>query len=343
MAARGPRLKLASPNSPFYGATLPKGSGTGPASRTDYVGMLKIFTVSKYLRPLHNQREAETESWLEDAVTRFGSRLVAKIRLADVVDVDALGLQGSEKWHALSAHLDFVAYDGTAPLFAVEYDGPQHQTDSEQRRKDHNKNQICELAGLPLLRVDRDYLARFGRFSLVSWLAEVWFLKREFDRRQSEGEIGADESFHPMSFVEDVETLRPSHYPFAPAHWTLMHDKNVKSYAYGLRIGEGDDGYLHAYTFVDLIDGQALLGQARLRAFRFDAFDPKELVAELSVMDAVSKLTSYKEGKGATDLAIVQGAVLQHKAWPEAYVGGSGSHGEAGPITHAVGSFKGNQ
>jgi hypothetical protein len=54
-------------------------------------------------------------------------------------------------------------------------------------RRDIMKNMICERLCLPLLRVDAGYLRSVGRFTLVGWLVELWFIYGEFCAMRDRG------------------------------------------------------------------------------------------------------------------------------------------------------------
>jgi hypothetical protein len=108
---------------------------------------------------------------------RNGARVFPKVRIADVLDIADSGISDREYGYALRAHFDFVVAetDGT-PHFAVEFDGPQHATDRATIQRDALKAALCQRGELPLLRIDAGYLRPSGRFTLLSWLVELWFL-----------------------------------------------------------------------------------------------------------------------------------------------------------------------
>ena len=84
-------------------------------------------------------------------------------------------------WHfAMDSHLDFVVHApfgerwATHPLFAVEFDGPQHRTDPAVIIRACAKNRLCLASGLPLLRLDDTFLRARDHLTLVRWVAELW-------------------------------------------------------------------------------------------------------------------------------------------------------------------------
>ena len=87
------------------------------------------------------------------------------------------GVSYAEYSYALKAHLDVLVMDAFShPLFAVEFDGPYHETDPQQQQRDRLKNALLERFGLPLLRINARYLNRkFRGFDLLSYFLELWF------------------------------------------------------------------------------------------------------------------------------------------------------------------------
>jgi hypothetical protein len=60
------------------------------------------------------------------------------------------------------------------------------------------------LFGLPLLRINRSDLAKtYGALDVLTWLVEVWFLKRAFEAAQEAGQIHWADPF-------DLTGLRPA-------------------------------------------------------------------------------------------------------------------------------------
>ncbi len=149
---------------------------------------------------LVNLYEKVTDRLLTQAAKDRGDRLLTKVRLADVIDVD--GLTGRAKDYGLRAHLDFVMVDAetSEPLFAVELDGVQHRTDPVVQERDRLKDELCETAGLPLLRIRSDLTRRHGRWIVLSYLVDAFYLERAFYEAQEQGTIPWDEPFDAGSF-----------------------------------------------------------------------------------------------------------------------------------------------
>lgn len=146
---------------------------------------------------ISNSYEEATHEALRKAATEYGARVFSKVRVADALEVDRSGLPNSEYDYALRAHFDFLIADqDTRALFAVEFDGPHHETDPKTIARDALKRAVCDKLGLPLLRIDADYLRRrVGRFSLLGWLAEVWFMQEAYYAAQEAGSVPFDDPF----------------------------------------------------------------------------------------------------------------------------------------------------
>lgn len=130
-----------------------------------------------YRRKRHdNELVAATDACLRRVCTRWKADVDVKQRVADVLDIDALGLTGDDRWYALSAHFDFVVWRDNDPKFAIEFDERHHFTDPAQLVKDERKNAICKKAFFPILRLEDGSLRRVGNTQVVEWLSDLWFV-----------------------------------------------------------------------------------------------------------------------------------------------------------------------
>jgi hypothetical protein len=255
---------------------------------------------------LVNIGEAETDAALHDIAHELGRRVFVKPRLADAVDVNKSGLSNEEYGYALKAHLDFViarASDGR-PDFSVEFDGPYHDTDADAARRDALKNTICQRLGLPLLRIDPDYLQTVKGFRLVSWLVELWFLNEAFYEAQARGQVPWDEPFDPYSIVEPLATGGWS-FPFSLAEEAQR--AIWKAFAEGAclqptpdRLYRTTDDTGEAYAMLRLHGDRWIISRVTIRAFRFPPVTPGELAEELATVDVSAKLEEVQRGVGVT-------------------------------------------
>jgi len=74
------------------------------------------------------------------------------------------------------SHFDFAVTKGPwlTPFFAVEFDGPHHETDKRQRRRDTIKNMLCKKANFRLLRVTSRELEEYEKVSVLSYMLELY-------------------------------------------------------------------------------------------------------------------------------------------------------------------------
>lgn len=250
---------------------------------------------------LVNIGEVETDSVLREVAEKLGVRVFAKPRLADVLRIDSSGLSNDEFGYALKAHLDFVITDEHGkPHFAVEFDGPSHEAE-DARRRDAMKDSICERLGLPLLRVDADYLQTVKGYRLLAWLVEIWFLSETWYEAQESGQIPWDEPFVPQSIFQ-IDGRGSLHFEYDLAGdarrsiWKAHAEgrclKISPSYVYRTTDVGGE-----AHAAMPVPGDRWLVSSARIRGFRFDAgVSPGEIAADLVVVDVATKLDEFERG-----------------------------------------------
>lgn len=254
---------------------------------------------------LVNDFEEETDAKLAEAAAKYGARVYPKLRIADVFDIDRSGLSKDEFSYALKAHFDFtVVRDGRA-VFAVEFDEAHHDTDARAIYRDALKNAICEKFGMPLLRIDAGFLRPIGRFSIVGWLTEMWFLYEEACEIQARGELPYDEVFDPRFILAmaDEPGISWPFDPFRPALVSLMRYRErgpIKPQTENLHAID-PHGYCVSVMLAHLRAGGAIIGQARSRQFSFAPCSSWELAEDLAVMDLVEKIRRYEHGQLAPD------------------------------------------
>lgn len=95
----------------------------------------------------------------EQAVNRFGYRLFAQVRIADLVQVK--GSKGRAWWRKFvkisSKHVDFVVTNADFVIVAaIEVDDRSHER-KERVERDQFVDQVFHESGLPLIRVKPGY------------------------------------------------------------------------------------------------------------------------------------------------------------------------------------------
>ncbi len=112
------------------------------------------------VRKILNWSEKQTEIQLLPLAAENGARVLAKVRVADALEIVNSGITSEEYSYALKAHFDFLICDkNDMPLFAVEFDGPTHAA-PRQIRNDLLKDSLCEKLGLPVLRANSTHLTK---------------------------------------------------------------------------------------------------------------------------------------------------------------------------------------
>lgn len=151
---------------------------------------------------LLNCYEEVAHGEIKDSADQWNLSVYPKVRLADVIGLDDLGIVGELKRYGLQAHFDFVVCRNTwEPDYAVEFDGRYHST-PVQIARDKKKDLLCAQAGFPILRINSNYLSpAYGSMSLLAWLMDVYELQLGFEEHQAHGVIPADEPFDPFLFT----------------------------------------------------------------------------------------------------------------------------------------------
>jgi hypothetical protein len=106
-------------------------------------------------RIILNQSERHTHDILHSILANSGFRIFPQIPLSKVLNRE-FGERLSEKDRNFlqKSEFDFVVTDADSnPVFAIEFDGPKHQTDKKQIERDIRKNRLCDHAKLPLFRI----------------------------------------------------------------------------------------------------------------------------------------------------------------------------------------------
>lgn len=286
-------------------------------------------------RIISNPYEAETHLILEAAASKFGARVFPKVRVADALNLERSGVTNDQYSYGLRAHFDFTVTDqDSQPLFAVEFDGRRHTVEPAAVRRDALKDAICEHFEFPLLRIGDDYFRRIGRFVLLGWLAEVWFLDEGFNKAQERGEIRPDEVFDygfvlglayrdqgrlvEITDLELPEQLRlmkehagrlvptQPYNPFGPSRTYIMRsfDQGACRAPYPEEIfGTDPAGYQVGVGILPIAEDRFIIGSARVKLGNFRAVAPTELAFELSVVEVARRLRQYRSNEYAGSTA----------------------------------------
>ena len=241
------------------------------------------------LKPLLvNPYERRADRLLTDEALAHGDRLLTKVRLADVVDVDGAG--PDQLSYGLRAHLDFLMIDAetSLPKFAVELDGAQHWTDPAARRRDRAKDALCEWGGLPLLRITSDFSRRLGRRQVLSYVIEAFYLAEAFYEAQDSGDIPLDEPFVVTSVVVRAEDGSLAFNALDhEARLSLLRSSKAGRLPHfapdEYHTVDKDAGAVQSHALMAVAPNRYLVARSRVRDFRFQGISPSELAGQISV------------------------------------------------------------
>lgn len=138
---------------------------------------------------LQSYSEVKTYNILQNILSKYGYEILASVRLCDVLKPDK-GERLDEYENSLYryGHFDFLVCRKEKdiplmPIFAVEFDGPQHENDPIQIRRDEYKNRFCKDANFNLLRITIEQLEEYEKVSLLSYMLERYISwQKEYPR-----------------------------------------------------------------------------------------------------------------------------------------------------------------
>jgi hypothetical protein len=263
-----------------------------------------------------------------------------KVGLKDALDIADSGLSDDEYRYALMAHFDFVVTEGDDHdcLFAVEFDGPLHDTDANTIRRDRMKDDICARLGMPLLRLREEHIVDSpDRESILAWLVTVWFVEQRLrsatslerldyrltavtskdgpDRVLALGSEGRRRIFDFL--IEDADDLVTTD----AGNGTKRSSVTIHFFPY---TASDDDpqgaGEAVGYAFVQLRDGRAIVGQGRCRSVSFGPIGAGDVAAEMAIIDAAHRVEQLGLGRGdpaglLTDSATFEGLRRATAGW----------------------------
>lgn len=270
------------------------------------------------LKRIMNLHEEATHTRLRAACERYGALVYPKVRLADILPIEGSQISGDEYRFALRSHFDFViANKQQQPLFAVEFDGIFHKTET-QKKRDIKKNQLCAKFNLPLLRINSNYLLKkYHGMDVLSWLVKVWFVSESFDRAQQEGIIPPDEPFIPSSIIS-TDKEHEGFYLWlsrtARSKIQKLYESGVcKDYIPSYLVGIDKDNIYRGIAYLRIDDKVGISTETAMRGQQFPV-SLDEILEDILVCELYEKLKeALKEKSKAQQLSQINKrvAVLQ--------------------------------
>jgi len=259
--------------------------------------------INRRRRILINEEERNAFTLLEEVLRHHNVRLYTKVRIADALDINNSGLSNEEYSFSLKGHFDFlVEPEGQPVAFGIEFDEDYHDSDSKAQKNDELKNSICEKLGLPLLRIQIDQLQQVGKFTILGWLIELWFLYEGFTEAQEAGSIPFDEPFDYSAFLFSTNSEgKTESYPFDPFQqyrrlFNKLIDSDEAFNCCSIR-GSTQNGYDETIAAIYLSDGGTIIGRAKCRTFSYPPLCSFELAEELAIRDVYNKYWQYKDDR----------------------------------------------
>ncbi|WP_188911266.1 DUF2726 domain-containing protein [Salinarimonas ramus] len=245
-----------------------------------------------------NKSEERVSDELEEIAAQNGLRVRAKVRLSDVISKGKTVLTRREFDFYTRSHCDFLITDRRhRPRFIVEYDGPLHHSDI-QKWRDQIKNDLCQRAGIGLLRINDKHVTRTYRgMTVLRWIIEVSELEKQFYEAQSKGQIPWDEPFDP-AFVDTGAEKRFPYWLSAEAidmfhsFFATLDRKTPKGWS-GL-IGSDEEGKLYRLSYL-YFGGNIIWTKCAIRRQNFE-FPESDLLAEIDVCELGLRLAEFRRG-----------------------------------------------
>ena len=270
------------------------------------------------MRLLNNYEEL-TYDKLEKVCKPEGARVFPKVRIADILKIDKSGLDKELYTFALKSHFDFlVTNDDYQPLFSVEYDGPLHQRDVMQRRRDRLKNSICSYFNHPMLRINSRYINRNYRgIDLLTYFVDAWFLRETFFEAQENGLIPDDEIFD-IALFGSTGKVGEQAWPYnlsldiqIKIH-KLYEERKVAQMTPSDWIGVDKDNNYRCISWLALPDSQAICVTTGMRAQNYPAVMESDLVSQLAMFDLYDSLTKcIHDNNNNNDVAISRDGLIK--------------------------------
>ncbi|USI78603.1 DUF2726 domain-containing protein [Sphingopyxis sp. USTB-05] len=264
---------------------------------------------------LLNRHEEVVFDHISEVGNRYGLSVYPKVRVADVINLDAVGIDFSHKSFGLRAHFDFTISRGYDPLYAVEFDGPSHLTDV-QRERDGKKDRLCQLSGLPILRVNSRHITQdFGELTLLAWIMETYEMQCGFYEAQERGQIPFDEPFDPFNLMtmQDGKFVHPLF--LSESHRRQMRllkeSGRLQDFASSGIIADSIDGTMRGLEFIRVSPTHGLRVETAMRAQQFPILF-SDLLGEILVIQLMERIAAYLAGEISAEPLVTIDQRIKH-------------------------------
>lgn len=251
---------------------------------------------------IFNKYEKITFDKIDKVCSKVNASVFPKIRLADIFPITNSGISNEEYSFALKSHFDFTVYDNQSllPLFAVEFDGKSHRTET-QKFRDNIKNRLTNRFDLPLLRINSRYLEKKYRdLDLLSWCVEIWFLADSFYAAQENGTVPYNELFDPESiyFISGNKKKFPFFLSFDIRNEirTLFGKKRIKSLTPNTWIGKDSKSNYYGISWLYVDNKTGLFTTSGMKAQNFPVLE-SDLLEEIMIFDLYEQLLEFLDNQ----------------------------------------------
>jgi hypothetical protein len=269
---------------------------------------------------LLNKSEEATYLRLSGIAGDHSALVFAKVRVADVLQINRSGISNEQYHYALSAHFDFVVTDAEyLPLFAVEFDGPHHKSSERARQNDFKKDSICSALEFPLLRINSLYIgAKYRGMDLLTYFASCWFLWNDFNKAQADGIIPLDEPFDPCMILYDGNHKERWPYWLSAKEQIYIQDlyeqKKVLDPCTSDWVGLDLTGNYRCLAWIQVAEDAYLMSKTGMRSQLFPVSE-SDLLTQLSVFDIRRELDRYFERQdNAVARCIVEAEITKYRS-----------------------------
>ncbi|HHX8443444.1 TPA: DUF2726 domain-containing protein [Vibrio diabolicus] len=237
-------------------------------------------------------------------VCKERAKVFTKVRLADVFPINNSGISKGEFSYCLKSHFDFVVVnDDYHPIFAVEYDGRQHRTESRQIKNDLLKNSLCKRFELPILRANFNYVSKeFKGLDLLTYFIECWFLCEDFQQAQLMGNIPYEEDFDPC-FLISTSSDTNSKFPYwisleaQLAIEKLYKQGQIKQRVPSDWVGLDNKGNYRCITWLEVSDHEVIHLTTGMHDQQFNCVSISETIKMINIVELHQALNDFLDKK----------------------------------------------
>lgn len=236
-----------------------------------------------------NRAERELYELMRNANLPEEIEVFTKVRLADAITIDRSDLNDELYTYALKAHVDLLFTKHGVAAFAMELDGKGHGVDDDVIERDNKKDFVCKKLGLPLLRINEQYLRRIQNQTVAEHLSKSYFTNNEIDTEV----ISVNESCADDTVNEQLSSAMNAF----PRLKTQLHETQTKlNYKIDSHLFYDPFKYCLAVTIFSLEHDMNIVGMGRSHINEQWPMTGRTVAQNMSVAEALDLLARYENG-----------------------------------------------